>query len=385
MPSSFSFTARLLSLAAAALLLAGCQTAPSQSSMDAPPTASAPLLRQDGFKGIYEVATSADGTSVFVATINGFEPQNGGFIQRLDARTLQTLQTIQVPQRSFALGLNRGTNTLYVGNTLDGSLTVVDAGSGMVRGVIPLAVPVRNEKGEESLPHTRKVIVDEKHNRIFVTSPGQPGLVWIVDGNTNTLTHTITSDGIWTAGAAYDEDANRLYVSQGGINEVLVIDPDAGEIVGRFSTGDSTANTKEGSRHFFINAALDAKGQRLFSTDANSNQVYVFNTASGELIRQIPIEGAGLLDVVFNPERNELYTTQRGVSRDRPGGTGAVTFIDADTYAVQRTVDLPAHPNSLALSPDGDTLYVTVKAPHGDKHPFWRKDALDSVVRIDLP
>ena len=28
--------------------------------------------------------------------------------------------------------------------------------------------------------------------------------------------------------------------------------------------------------------------------------------------------------------------------------------------------------------------YVTVKAPHGDKHPAYRKGALDSVVRIPL-
>ena len=41
--------------------------------------------------------------------------------------------------------------------------------------------------------------------------------------------------------------------------------------------------------------------------------------------------------------------------------------------------------NSLALTPDGKTLYVTVKGPHGDKHPAWRADGLDSVVRIDLP
>src|SRR5690606_36008862 len=133
------------------------------------------------------------------------------------------------------LGLNRATNTLYVGNTLDGSLSMVDAVSGMSKGVIQLAVPVRNDKGEESLAHTRKVVVDEQHNRVFVTSPGQPGLVWIVDGATNTLTHTITSDGIWTAGAAYDAQANRLYVSQGGIHEILVIDPEARQVVNSFS------------------------------------------------------------------------------------------------------------------------------------------------------
>src|SRR5690606_3557342 len=137
------------------------------------------------------------------------------------------------------------------------------------------------------MPHTRKEIVDEKRNRNFVTSPGQPGLVWIVDGATNTLTHTITSDGIWTAGAAYDARANRLYVSQGGVNEILAIDPDAGQVVGSFSTGDTTE--PKDSKHFFINLAIDVDGQRLFATDANTNQVYVFDIAGGTLLKTIPI------------------------------------------------------------------------------------------------
>ncbi|KAA0889190.1 YncE family protein [Pusillimonas sp. ANT_WB101] len=383
----FKSRLHLASLVAAALLLSGCQTAGVQPRAAIDATASvdaSPMLRQDAFKGIYEVTVAAGAGSVFVASINGFGKENAGFIQRLDARSLQLLQTIQVPHRSFALGVNRVTNTLYVGNTMEGSLSVVDGASGIVKGVIQLAVPVKDEKGEESMPHTRKVIIDEKHNRVFVTSPGQPGLIWIVDGATNTLTHTITSDGVWTAGAAYDEQANRLYVSQGGINEILVIDPDAGQVVNSFSTGDTTdATVAKNSKHFFINLAIDVKGQRLFSTDASTNQVYVIDIASGKTVKTVPI-GIGALDVIYNAQRNEVITTNRGVSRSQPDGSGALTFIDGANYEVKRTLDLPVHPNSLALTPDGATLYVTVKAPHGEKHPAWRKDAADSVVRIDL-
>lgn len=45
---------------------------------------------------------------------------------------------------------------------------------------------------------------------------------------------------------------------------------------------------------------------------------------------------------------------------------------------------MPVRPNGMAFSADRQTLYVTVKAPHGDKHPAWRKDAKGSVVCIDL-
>jgi YVTN family beta-propeller protein len=40
---------------------------------------------------------------------------------------------------------------------------------------------------------------------------------------------------------------------------------------------------------------------------------------------------------------------------------GKVSVIDAKTYKVTKTFDTPVYPNSLALSADGKTLYVTVK------------------------
>lgn len=378
---------KLGAIACAAMLMVACQSNPPQAQAQtakpvANAVAAAPVLRQDAFTGIYEITASDDGT-VFIAT-NTNDPKGGGVVQRLDGRTLQTLQSTQMPRRAFALGLNDATNTLYVGNTRDGGLTVVDAVSGVVKGQIQLAPEQKSDKGESYYAHTRKVIIDEKHNRVFVTSPGQPGQVWIVDGATNTLTHTITSEGIWTAGAAYDEAANILYVSQGGTNEILAINPDTGKVIGTFSTGDSSGNTAETSKHFFVNMTIDPQGKRLFATDGNTNQVYVADIASGQFIQAIPVAAQGVLDVLYNPVRNELYVSSRGVTRTEPNGSGKVTIIDAGTYQVKSTLGVPVHPNSLAVSADGQSLYVSIKAPRGEAHPAWQKDAKDSVLRIDL-
>ncbi|WP_326540683.1 YncE family protein [Pseudorhodoferax sp.] len=371
---------RLLPFVATLALLA-CQAPPTAPAAAAGQQAGAALLRQDAIKGAYEVAYQASAGSVFVASAPSFDKAAPGYLYRLDARDLSPRQTIQLQRRAFALGLNRTTNTLYVGNTLDGSLTVVDAASGIATRTIQLGQAEKDKDGQESMPHTRKVIVDEARNRIFVTSPGSQGKVWIIDGASGTVTHQLSGTGRWSAGAVYDAASNRLYVSQGGVDEVLVIDPDAGQIVRRLSTGDTT--NADDSKHFLINIALDAKTQRLFTTDSSTNQLYVWDIASGKVLHKVAL-GLGALEVAFNPQRNEIYTTHRGVSRSQPEGSGGVTVIDATSYAVKRVLDLPVHPNSLALTPDGQTLYVTVKAPHGDKHPAFRKEALDSVVRIDL-
>ncbi|MNC77383.1 hypothetical protein D3C75_1293230 [compost metagenome] len=79
------------------------------------------------------------------------------------------------------------------------------------------------------------------------------------------------------------------------------------------------------------------------------------------------------LAVLFNPARNEVYVTHRK--------EGTVSVIDAKSYKLLETIKTPTHPNSLALSPDGKTLYVSVKQASSRE-----KEATDpdDVIRIAL-
>ncbi|MGP2836015.1 YncE family protein, partial [Serratia nevei] len=71
--------------------------------------------------------------------------------------------------------------------------------------------------------------------------------------------------------------------------------------------------------------------------------------------------------------RNEIYISQRE--------SGNVLSLDATTYAVKQRWALPPNPNSLLLSADGQTLFVTVKQPFNKDH---STQGPDSVVRIAL-
>ncbi|HAS1937620.1 TPA: YncE family protein, partial [Enterobacter hormaechei] len=55
--------------------------------------------------------------------------------------------------------------------------------------------------------------------------------------------------------------------------------------------------------------------------------------------------------------------------------------IDAKTYKVTKTYDTPVYPNSLALSADGKTLYVTVKQKSTRQQEATQPD---DVIRIAL-
>jgi DNA-binding beta-propeller fold protein YncE len=327
--------------------------------------------RQDIGPGLYEVAVDPTSGSLFVAATPSFTGDQGGVLYRLDPNTLAVQQTIPMGRRAFALAVNTKTNMVFVGNTLDGSLTAVDIGSGRVLGVSQLSTP--NEKGQPG--HIRKVLVDEAGNRIFVTGPAREGKVWIVNAQSGQISHTLDNVGQSTTGAAYDPVNKRLYVGNAGVNQIVVIDPESGQVVDRLDAGDT-------SKHFFINLAVDPQGMRLFATDSEAGDMAVFDLVTRRIVKRVPI-GLGTLDVVYNPTRQEVYVTSRGVSREQPQGTGKLTVIDARSFEVKRSLDLPVHPNSMAVSPNGQVLYATVKAA-GNRHPAFKEGAPDSVVRIDL-
>lgn len=336
------------------------------------------VQRQDAFKGAYELLDAPELGLVFVATAPSFDEGVSGAVYALDRDDLGIKRRIQLPRRAFALAMDREAGRIYVGNTLDGALSIIDAKSGVLTGQVQLG-----QKTEDGYEHTRMIGVDAKTRRVYVTSPTTKGALWIVDGDKAELVKRVDDAGLWAAGLAIDSDQGRVYVGGGGIEEIGIFDASSGARIGGFSTGDTTEAGEKNAKHFFVNLALDAKGGRLFATDSNTGQLYVFDTAAGKVVSKLET-GLGTLDVAYNPQRDEVYVTTRGDSRDQPDGTGTLVVIDGKDMAVKHRLSVPPHPNSLEVSQDGKLLFMTVKVPHGEKRPDYRADALDSVLRFDL-
>lgn len=375
LPTTGRTPARLgmLALCAALAACAAPGGQPDKAGPGARAQAQAParraVLRRDLAPGLYELVV-ADG-DVFVASSGkSFKADEGGAIYRLDPDTLETKAVIQTDRKPYGLAYDARTDTLYAGNTLNGIVQAIDLKAGKAANY-----RLGQAKAKGGVEHVRQIALDEAGDRMFVTNPDTEGKVWIVDLKRGVILHTLSGLRKWPAGAAYDPAANRLYIGQGGDYGVTVIDPDSGKILRRFAL--------DGAEPFLVNVALDGTGARLFGADANSGRLVVFDTATGRVLATTPV-GESALDVRYNPVRNEIYVSNRGASRAHPMGTGAITVIDGTTYAVKARHDLPAHPNSLALSADGQVLFATIKGPHDDKHPAYRADGMESVVRIDL-
>ncbi|MFT3717641.1 YncE family protein [Pseudorhodoferax sp.] len=349
-------------------------------------TASAQVQRQALAKGLYELAYSPHQNAVFVASSGGFGPDAApAKVLRLSPQTLAVEREIPLERKAFGVTLDDAGGRLYVGNTVDLSVTVVDIVNSRVVGVVQLEekVAAKDKDGKDVQRYPRdlrELAVDAASKRLFLQGHGgaNGSVLYVV--NTETLKVEKIIPGLGNAkapGLAFDAAGQRLFVTN-LLGELITLSTRTLEITNRVKTEAEQP----------LNIAFDAATQRLFVTDQGAenirafqtrsipgftskhpgNRVAVLDANSGKLVHSIPT-GAGPMGILLDAPRKRLYVTNRAA--------GTVNVYDSASYAPLGTVSLPTHPNSLALDARRNVLYVSVK--NGPNDP---KDAPESVARI---
>lgn len=323
-------------------------------------TTDAAPLRQPVAKGAYEMVWSPTQQALYLATSLSRQLDKGGVVYRLDPQTLAVTQAIHNDLKPFGTAINTKTDTLYVGNTVNSAITAIDLKSGEVKGRLVLDNTPRGEKIRPLAP--RELVVDENTNTVYVSGVGAESKIWAIDGEKLTLRHTFDGLGKHSTGLALDTAAHHLYAT-GGDNELFTFDTASNKLLSRVKLAEG--------EHFFLNISLDPATHRAFITDSKQAELLVVDTNDGSVLQKVAVPKS--LAVLFNPQRNEVYVTHREA--------GEVSVIDAKTYKVLRTIKAETHPNSLALSPDGQTLYISIKQASSRKQ---EATAPDEVMRVAL-
>ena len=320
------------------------------------------MLRKAVGKGAYEMAYSQQENALWLATSQSRKLDKGGVVYRLDPVTLEVTQAIHNDLKPFGATINNTTQTLWFGNTVNSAVTAIDAKTGEVKGRLVLDDRKRTEEVRPLQP--RELVADDATNTVYISGIGKESVIWVVDGENIKLKTAIQNTGKMSTGLALDSKGKRLYTTNAD-GELITIDTADNKILSRKKLLD------DGKEHFFINISLDTNNQRAFITDSKAAEVLVVDTRNGNILAKVaaPESLAGL----FNPARNEAYVTHRQA--------GKVSVIDAKSYKVVKTFDTPTHPNSLALSADGKTLYVSVKQKSTKQQEATQPD---DVIRIAL-
>ena len=320
------------------------------------------MLRKAVGKGAYEMAYSQQENALWLATSQSRKLDKGGVVYRLDPVTLEVTQAIHNDLKPFGATINNTTQTLWFGNTVNSAVTAIDAKTGEVKGRLVLDDRKRTEEVRPLQP--RELVADDATNTVYITGIGKESVIWVVDGENIKLKTAIQNTGKMSTGLALDSKGKRLYTTNAD-GELITIDTADNKILSRKKLLD------DDKEHFFINISLDTTNQRAFITDSKAAEVLVVDTRNGNILAKVAAPES--LAVLFNPARNEAYVTHRQA--------GKVSVIEAKSYKVVKTFDTPTHPNSLALSADGKTLYVSVKQKSTKQQEATQPD---DVIRIAL-
>ncbi|MFK8736805.1 YncE family protein [Escherichia coli] len=320
------------------------------------------MLRKAVGKGAYEMAYSQQENALWLATSQSRKLDKGGVVYRLDPVTLEVTQAIHNDLKPFGATINNTTQTLWFGNTVNSAVTAIDAKTGEVKDRLVLDDRKRTEEVRPLQP--RELVADDATNTVYISGIGKESVIWVVDGENIKLKTAIQNTGKMSTGLALDSKGKRLYTTNAD-GELITIDTADNKILSRKKLLD------DGKEHFFINISLDIARQRAFITDSKAAEVLVVDTRNGNILAKVAAPES--LAVLFNPARNEAYVTHRQA--------GKVSVIDAKSYKVVKTFDTPTHPNSLALSADGKTLYVSVKQKSTKQQEATQPD---DVIRIAL-
>ena len=307
--------------------------------------------------GVYELAYDKSKHAVYAASAPSFGKDNtAGKVFQLAADTLTITDQIPTERRTFAVALDEEHHVLYLGNALDGSVTLLDTRTNRVLKTLQLS----DDSNPKKQAHVREVVLDKRHHRLYVSGIGSKnaGLLWVVDTEKQQLATTL--DHLQPVGFAVDEAGEKIYVVTGP-GELVVLDGKTSQPLSQVKVDPAETD------HYFLNIALNTQAGLGYIADTNTRDVLVVELKSGKLLHRIPTPNS--IAVIYNAARNQLYVTHRNARQ--------ISVIDAATYRVTHTINTRAQPNSMVLSPDAHTLYASVKQDEKEN-----KD--DYVLKIDL-
>ncbi|MFV0680499.1 YncE family protein [Ottowia sp.] len=361
---------------------------------------------------VVELALSARQQALFVSAPD-WQDESRSALLRLDPATLAVQARVPLKGKGFGVALDDQANRLYLTQGFNGRLAVVDTQHNQVLARIPLMEKVNFERAykdkgfsdkrsafllkalegfkiTEDFPYKlREMVIDQRHHRVFAPGLGLgfDSVLFVVNTQTLTLEKTLPGFGYNAVGIALDEARNRLFVSNMA-GQIMVVDTQTLHVTQTLEVeADQLLNLvydPVGNRLFGVDQGIDRDNwrnnhlERQYTHRSSGHRFFVLDADTGKTIASLPT-GQVPIGLKFAPQRQRMYVTNRGGVRVDEG-KGSLTVFDTRHYRELQTIALPPHPNSMALAPSGEALYITLKNDANAK----KAKQQESVVRIAL-
>ena len=232
------------------------------------------------------VAVNAATDTIYVSN------SNDGTVSVIDGSTTKVTATITIGGMPQGIAVNPATNMVYVAlfAGLSSTVTVIDGSDNSI---------VTNL----SVPGATYVAVDSATNQIYTSD--SDNTVRVIDGSSNTVVATLTFNNV-LEGIAVDSARSLIYVEEVGIPpSVAVID-------GSTNTVTNTISVSQAS--FLTGLTVDTSLNRVYASDSQKMRLFVIDGASGKVLGSTGLPGAGNPKYAAMGRGHEVLVTDPGAN-----------------------------------------------------------------------
>jgi DNA-binding beta-propeller fold protein YncE len=313
-----------LAVQVVALALAWMTSGVDARGADPPPLERVKTIALKGpVGGLDHLALDAKRGRLFVAnTVNGS-------LDVVDLKAGRLLKQVPGQGRIRGVAYSPEADRVFVGNGDGGVCNAFDGESYELLKTVPLGVDADNVRYN---PRTRLIYVVHADNELSV-----------IDAADYTLRSPIA---LPKSLGAFQLEANRprMYINAKAEGVVVALESNNDRIIDRFNVAPAGINAA---------LAIDEPNRLLFVGCRRNPSLVVMSSDTGKIIDRVPIPG-DVDDVSFDARRGRIYVSC---------GEGAIAVIRqvaADRYASLATIPTVEGARTSVFDPDGGHLYVAV-------------------------
>lgn len=228
--------------------------------------------------------------------------------------------------------IGRGPHHLI--ETPDGGTLVIAMSGSNELALIDRATGVEKRRVTASDPYQIGFSPDSKW---FVAASLRLDHIDIYDAHTFDLMHRLPAATI-PSHIAFSPDSKTVFVTLQGSNSLTSIDLASGKVNWTVAVGPTPAGI------------ITRPGGTLLVGVMGADYIVEVDPANGNIIRKITT-GNGAHNFLASRDGKTLYVTNRVA--------GTISVLNADTLDIENTLQAPGGPDDMAMSPDGQQLWVT--------------------------
>lgn len=246
--------------------------------------------------------------------------------------TYEVTATIPVGQTPYGIAVNTMTNLIYVPNSADDTVTVIDGNSATVVSTINVG------------DNPQSIAVNETTNTIYVANHSDDS-VTVISGATGAVTATISladpmvSPNLWPYEITVNETTNTVYTANLA-HSVSVIDGATG-MVSSISLLPSTAQPTA----ITVNEVANV----IYVADYIDSTLRLIDGSSHVVVTSVPA-GPAPFGLAYNDVTNTLYMSNIG--------DASVWVLDPATLAHNASIVVGASPFGVAVDTTRNTIFV---------------------------